>query len=160
MKTHIKIILALILILLIIQIPIFRPEKNYSPARPDEDIAIKYEVPMDVLMHLNNACYDCHSNYTEEYPWYFNIQPVSWWMNLHIQRARDTLNFSEFAAYPSEKAADAFQEIQNVMEDHSMPLKSYLWLHDEAKLNDKEYKDVAVWAEKMRAEIEEFLEKN
>src|SRR5699024_7141172 len=157
MKLWAKLLIAAVAILLIIQIPIFQPDKNYSEADPVDDIAAKYNSlfmdDMDIYMDFQNACYDCHSNYTEDYPWYYAIQPVSWWMDHHIKKAKDSLNFSEFANYTPQEAAYKLKLIHDVMEDHSMPLKSYLWMHDEAKLDDDHYRDVAEWAKKTRQKV-------
>ncbi len=113
------------------------------------DITDKYEVPMNIQMDLYNGCYDCHSNYTENYPWYYHIQPVSWWMDWHIKHAKKHVNFAEFALYSSEDAAKKFDELREVMEDRSMPLKSYLWMHDKARLTEKQYQRIAQWAKTM-----------
>ncbi|MCG2462245.1 heme-binding domain-containing protein [Flavobacteriaceae bacterium F89] len=154
MKTWLKIVLAVVVVLLILQIPIFNPKKNYTDADTDVDITDKYDVPMDIQMDLYGACYNCHSNYTENYPWYYNIQPVSWWMNHHIMEGKEELNFSEFATYPPDTAAVKFKKLHLVMREHTMPLKSYLWLHDEAKLTDKQYRHIAEWAKKNQNRIE------
>lgn len=145
--------IVFIIIFLVIQIPAFTPEKNNSDEEPVDDITAAYDVPMDILMHLYNACYDCHSNYTKAYPWYYHLQPVSWWMDWHIREGKKELNFSEFAAYAPDKAARKYKEIEEMMEKKAMPLKSYLLVHDEAKLSDDEYRDIAVWAKKMQEEV-------
>lgn len=153
MKRWGKILIGFIILILVIQIPAFNPKKNISDAEPVNDIANAYDVPMDILMHLYNSCYDCHSNYTKEYPWYYHIQPVSWWMSLHIRNAKKELNFSEFATYSPKKAEKKFHEIQEMMEKKAMPLKSYLLMHDDAKLSNSDYQDVAEWAKKMQNEM-------
>lgn len=158
MKNWSKVFIALLVAVLIIQIPVFNPEKNYTDADPVNDIAAKYEVPMDVLMHMYNACYDCHSNYTEDYPWYYNIQPVSWWMDNHIDAAKKELNFSEFATYSPKKAAHKFHEIQEVMNHKAMPLEYYVRMHDKAKLTDEHYRAVAEWAGKMHTKVLKEIE--
>lgn len=152
MKIFIKIIVVLIAVLLFIQIPVFRPKENNSTADPVNDIATKYDMPMDVLMSLYNACYDCHSNYTK-YPLYFKTQPVSWWMDYHIVKAKKHLNFSEFATYSPKKAAKKFHEIYKVCDEKTMPLKSFLLMHDEAKLTNDEYHAVMVWAQKQERKL-------
>lgn len=150
MKILKKVLFIGMAILLIIQIPFFTPEKNQIKTDGLRiDITDKYEVPMNIQMDLYNGCYDCHSNYTENYPWYYHIQPVSWWMNLHILDAKKHINFSEFAAYTSEEAAEKFDDLHKVMEDRSMPLKSYLWMHDKARLTERQYQRVARWAKAM-----------
>lgn len=154
MKIWKKILLAIIVVILIIQIPLFTPEKNFTKEDSEITIADKYDVPMDIQMAIYSSCNDCHSNYTENYPWYYHIQPVSWWMNHHIQTAREHLNFSEFAAYPPKVAAKKFYKLHKVMENKSMPLESYLWMHESAALTDKEYRRIADWAEKMYQQLE------
>lgn len=154
MKKWTRVILIIIAVLLIIQIPVFNPAKNISDAEPVNDIANAYEVPMDIQMHIYNSCSDCHSNYTKQYPWYYKIQPVSWWMNLHIDNAKKELNFSEFASYSPKRALKKFKEIQQQMEQKHMPLKSYLWMHDEAKMTDQDYMDMAKWAKDMQAVVQ------
>lgn len=154
MKTWLKIVLTLIVVFLILQIPIFNPEENYTDADTDVDITDKYDVPMNVQMDLYGSCYDCHSNYTEDYPWYYNIQPVSWFMNDHIEDGKKALNFSEFAAYPQDTVIEKFKSLHLVMKEHSMPIDSYLWLHDEAKLTDKQYQTIAKWAKDYQKKME------
>jgi hypothetical protein len=158
MNSSLKIVLGVSVVFLILQIPIFNPEKNYVDSDTNVDITDKYEVPMDIQMELYGACYNCHSNYTEDYPWYYNIQPVSWWMNAHIKNAKKALNFSEFATYPPDNAAKKFKTLHMVMKKHSMPLKSYIWLHDEAKLTDEQYQHIADWAEEAQKKIEKEID--
>lgn len=153
MKSRRKIIISVIVILLIIQLPVFRPQKNFTDAEPVNDIAKAYDVPMDIQMHLYDGCYSCHSNYTEKYFWYYNIQPVSWWMAMHIRNAKKELNFSEFATYSPERRLKKFKEIEEEMEKKSMPLKSYTLTHKEARFSDEDYHDVAEWAKNMQKEL-------
>ncbi len=153
MKRRTKIILTIVVILLVIQLPFFTPAKNTTEADPVNDIAKAYDVPMDIQMMVYNSCYDCHSNYTREYPWYYHIQPVSWWMALHIHNAKKELNFSEFATYSPKKAAKKFDEIREQMEKKKMPIKSYRLMHSDVKLSDEEYKELAAWAKKMHTEV-------
>ncbi len=153
MKKGVKILIAVIILLLIIQLPIFNPAKNYTEADPVNAITTVYEVPMDVQMHLYNACFDCHSNYSK-YPWYYHIQPVSWWMSSHIKDAKRHLNFSEFATYSPKRAAHKFHEIYEEMERQSMPIESYKVMHGDVKLSNDDYKAVADWAKKMHDQLE------
>lgn len=150
MKTRTKILLIILSLVLVIQLPFFTPDKNETREDRNIDITDKYEVPMNVQMALYNGCYDCHSNNTKNYPWYYHVQPVSWWMNQHIRKAKTFVNFSEFGSYSPEKAIKKFDEINEVMEKRTMPLDSYLWMHDEAQLTEKQYDYVAKWAADMR----------
>ncbi len=146
MKKGKKIILAVIVLIAAIQL--IRPAKNFTTKDPPADIADKYEVPMNVLMTFNDACYDCHSDYTK-YPWYYNVQPVGWWMAWHVREGKQHLNFSEFGNYPPDQAKKKFHHIYEEMRDRSMPLKSYLLEHPAARLSAEKYRAVEEWALKM-----------
>jgi hypothetical protein len=63
-----------------------------------KDISKSYVVPQDVKLILAKACNDCHSNSTR-YPWYSEIQPVSWWLGDHVKDGKRHLNFNEFDGY-------------------------------------------------------------
>ena len=150
MKNWIKIIIIVVIILGGMQF--FRPSKNFTEEEPMNDIANKYDVPMNTLMILYDGCYNCHSNYSK-YPWYYNIQPVGWWMAGHIKKAKRHVNFSEFASYTPKESAKKFHEIYKVMDEKTMPLKSYRLQHKESRLTDKQYKNVADWAQKMHRQV-------
>jgi Haem-binding domain len=80
------------------------------------------------------ACYDCHSNETEE-PWYSNIAPISWAVSDHVNSGRSKLNFSEFDK-PQEEAAQS----ADVTDEGGMPPSYYtrFGLHSSAELSDTE----------------------
>lgn len=140
-----KIIIALLVILIVIQF--FHPEKNLSN---DESNGIKtaYTVPERVDVILRKACNDCHSNKTV-YPWYSHIQPVSWWLANHIEEGKDELNFSTFTTRRIASQNHKFEEIIELVKEGEMPLSSYTWLgmHPEANLTDEEKNELVTWAE-------------
>lgn len=103
-----------------------------------------YEIPSNVHGILKQKCYDCHSNHTR-YPWYFNLQPVGWWMYKHIEDGKRELNFSEFKTYSAKKAAHKLEETVELVREKEMPLKSYVWLHPEARLSAEEEKALIDW---------------
>lgn len=138
-----KILIGLLVIFALIQF--IRPARNESTTPGDRDITIKYKVPENVLAILKVSCYDCHSNNTN-YPWHTNIQPFGWWMQGHINDGKRHLNFSEFSGYQEKKAKHKFEEIEESVRDHWMPLPSYLWIHSEAKLTDEQSKVIMEWA--------------
>ncbi|QIP11801.1 heme-binding domain-containing protein [Spirosoma aureum] len=145
-----KVLLGLLVILVVIQF--IRPEKNQSTGVSPNDITTKYAVPANVQPVLKRACFDCHSNNTT-YPWYDNIQPVSWWLNNHIKEGKDELNFSEFASYSPKKARHKLEEVGEAVTEGWMPLDSYLWIHHEAALKPEEAKLIADWASQLRSQI-------
>ena len=146
-----KILLALLAILVVIQF--FRPEKNQSTGSSPNDITTKYAVPAAVHTVLKRSCFDCHSNNTV-YPWYDNIQPVSWWLNHHVHEGKEELNFSEFATYSPKRAHHKLEEVAESVTEGWMPLGSYLWIHHDAKLNPEEAKLIADWANGLQKQIQ------
>ncbi|WP_339708307.1 heme-binding domain-containing protein [uncultured Kriegella sp.] len=144
-----KILGGLLLVLIIIQF--FRPEKNDSNDMT-YDISTKYNVPEKVNHLLQVSCNDCHSN-KSEYPWYANVQPIAWWLDGHIKDGKRHLNFSEFTKRPIAEQNHKFEETIEMVEEHEMPLKSYtnFGLHPEANLSDEQREDIIVWAKEQMA---------
>lgn len=151
MKKAIRIIFVVFLVLLIL-IQFKRPKKNNSD-NVAYDISTKYKVPDSVARTLKLACYDCHSN-NSEYPWYWNIQPVTWFMNNHIRDGKRHLNFSEFASYRLWRQYRILEEIDEEVKSGDMPLTSYTLIHYDAKLTDQQKDDIQNWVAKSRKEIE------
>lgn len=145
-----KIFIVLIVILVIIQF--IRPTPNVLAEQSATDIEKHYEVPENVKATLSKACRDCHSNNTV-YPWYWNIQPVAWWLDGHIRDGKRHFNLSEFASYPPKKAEHKLEELVESQEDHWMPLESYTKLHSEARLTSTESKELIDWANALRQKI-------
>lgn len=138
-----KILPGILVILIAIQF--IRPARNISNAATPDEISLHYTVPDEVHSVLKHSCYDCHSNNTV-YPWYTNIQPIGWWMQSHINEAKDELNFSVFGSYPVKRARHKFKEIEEDANDGSMPITSYTLVHRGTKLTPEQSKSVATWA--------------
>jgi hypothetical protein len=145
-----KILIALLIILVVIQF--IRPEKNIATGAQPNDISAVYPMPEHVSEIVKTVCYDCHSNQTV-YPWYFNVQPLAWWLDHHIDEGKEHLNFSEFKTYPLKKQAHKFEELAEMVENGEMPLKSYTWTHKPARLNSEERQILINWANEMQEEI-------
>lgn len=145
-----KILLGLAVVFAAIQF--VRPAKNLSPAVGPNDITAKVAVPAEVQGVLTKACYDCHSDHTR-YPWYAEVQPVGWWLASHIKDGKRHLNFSEFGAYDAKRAQRKLQQTAHELNEHTMPLESYLWIHRDAILTAAEIKLVADWTETARAQF-------
>lgn len=141
-----------LLLLGFVIIQFFRPAKNKSEGTSKNDISTLYTVPLDVQNILKTSCNDCHSNNTV-YPWYAEIQPVSWWLNSHIEDGKKDLNFSEFATYRIRRQYKKLEEINELVKENEMPLDSYLWIHKDAKLSDQQKLTIANWAEAVRDSI-------
>ena len=144
-----KILLALLVLLIIIQF--FRPDKNESN---DQTYAVStmYKVPQEVDQILQVACNDCHSNKTE-YPWYSNFQPAAWWLDEHVQDGKKHLNFSNFTQLPIAVQNHKFEEVIETVEEKEMPLESYtyLGLHAEANLSEQQRETLIDWAKSQMA---------
>lgn len=78
------------------------------------------------------ACGACHSNETT-WPWYSKLAPVSWLVQHDVEEGRATLNFSDINQHQRE-ANHAARAVQN----GSMPVNYYTWIHSDAKLSDQE----------------------
>lgn len=150
-----KIFLTLLAIIIILQF--FRIDKTNPVSDPELDMFAIEVVPDDVQSLLKTACFDCHSN-TAVYPWYTNVAPVSWWVKHHINEGRDELNFNEWGNYSLKRKNHKLEEIEEMVEEKEMPLPSYLWVHDEAKLTEQQQKKLIIWSKKMRTgeQIEEL----
>lgn len=103
-----------------------------------------YAIPSELHQMLKVKCYDCHSNNTT-YPWYFNIQPIGWWLAAHIHEGKEHLNFSEFKNYSAKRASHKLEDLAEVFEDRSMPLRAYTIFHHDAELTDKDEQAIKEW---------------
>lgn len=141
--------IAFALLLIFIGMQFYRPEKNIT--RGDLTMAFFTETnpSSEVKTTLKSTCYDCHSNNTK-YPWYNNIAPISYWMADHIRHGKGELNFSEWETYSDKKKDHKLEEIIEVLEEGSMPLKEYTWTHEEAKLTDLQKESIIEWVSKTR----------
>lgn len=151
MKRVFKRILILLLIIFVL-IQFIRPEKNKSEGISPNDISTLYPVPDSIQSILKVACNDCHSNNTK-YPWYAEIQPVTWWLNNHIVDGKKDLNFSEFAKYRIRKQYVKFEQIIELVKENAMPLASYTWIHKDAILSDRQKEAIIIWSESIRDSI-------
>ncbi len=144
--------IAFVLLAGLVIIQFFRPERNISTAATPNDIGNKYAVPSNVQEILRTSCYDCHSNNTV-YPWYANIQPVTWWLQDHVKEGKKELNFNEFLSYAPKKAHHKLEEVVEQLEKDEMPLKSYTVIHRNAIVDAEKEKIISDWAKGLMAEI-------
>ncbi len=146
-------VIALFLVLAFVVIQFFRPERNTNKGDLSNAILKQVPVPPDVQMHLQNACYDCHSNNTR-YPWYVYVQPVAWFMSDHIREGKKELNFDEFGTYSVRRQLSKLKSIAGSVKDGTMPLTSYTLMHKEARLSEFEKELIIDWAVKTRDSLE------
>lgn len=151
MKKAIRYILITLLVILVI-IQFIRPAKNLSEDNT-HDITTKYSVPENVMTTLKPACYDCHSNHTD-YPWYWHIQPVAFFLSGHVDEGKRHLNFSEFTSGAIWRQYRQLDEIAEQVKEGEMPLSSYTLIHKDARLTDAQKRAIENWAEATRKDIE------
>ena len=107
----------------------------------DKNLEIK--APLEVMNIFKTACYDCHSNEVK-YPLYSKIAPFSWVISNHVREGRKALNFSIWEEYSEEEKKEHLKDIYRTVYA-SMPLHSYLWLHEEAELTTEDRKFIRDW---------------
>ncbi len=118
-----------------------RPKKNTSA---ETIISPVFQSNDTVLAILKKSCLDCHSNNTN-YPWYASIQPLSMWINHHIEEGKEELNFSEFHSYSQKKQQHKLKELIEQIEEGEMPMSSYTLIHQSAQLTGAEKKTLIDW---------------
>ena len=139
-------------VVVLVGIQFIRPARNLSAGPFPNDITAHFETPVAVKTILQNSCYDCHSDNTR-YPWYYNVQPVAWWMNHHIRQASRHLNFTEFATYNAKRQSRAMRGTRHEIEKRDMPLTSYLLIHHDAKLTEEQVKLLSDWTKQVEAAV-------
>jgi hypothetical protein len=149
MKIVKRILLGLLIIFIVMQA--FRPAKNISNDTT-RDISKSYIVPENVQQILTKACNDCHSNHTR-YPWYAEIQPVSWWLADHVKDGKKELNFNEFDKYRIARQYKKLEECVEQIKEGKMPLPSYTIIHKDAILTEAEKQILYNWCEILRDSI-------
>lgn len=154
MKVIKKILLALLVVLVIAQF--FGPDKNEGEMASIDAFLVETNPPEDVKLILKETCYDCHSDVTR-YPWYNNITPVNYWLAEHVNDGKKHFNVSNWEGNSIKRKDHKFEELIEMVEDKEMPLNSYTWTHEEAKLSEAQIASVVDWAKKVR--IKYSLEK-
>lgn len=135
----------LILFVLFLLLQAIQPVRNSGIASGENDITQVVPVPDPVLSILKTSCFDCHSNRTV-YPWYGNISPFNWWLAFHVEEGKQDVNFSIFGQYAAERQRETLEAIANSIKANEMPLPSYLWMHKEAILTDRQKQLLVEWA--------------
>lgn len=142
-----------LLLIVLVVIQFFRPEKNIHPGDQPNAITKKFPVTSDVKTILDKACMDCHSNNTR-YPWYYNIQPVAWWLADHVSEGKKELNFDEYINRRPRFQYRRMEQTIELVKDGEMPLDSYTWTHKDAILTEEEKTKIYDWAKSVRSALE------
>lgn len=138
------------IVVLLLLLQFYPRAKDNVKGSQAKHIATLYPVPDSVERLLSVACYDCHSNSTS-YPWYYNIQPLAWWLDDHITEGKKELNFSDFAGYNLAKQYHKLEEVEEFVNEDAMPLQSYTITHRAANLTETQKKTLVEWVAGIRA---------
>jgi len=139
------IILGIVGVLVIIQF--IRPDRNYAGQTSDQSMIRLYHTPDSIHQILRQSRMNCHSNNTR-YPWYANVQPLGWWLDYHIRKGKEELNLDEFAGYSDRRRISKLRSMKDQVGDGIMPLRSYRWIHREARLSDAQKAVLTDWLNK------------
>ncbi|MBB4803528.1 heme-binding domain-containing protein [Nodularia spumigena CS-584] len=148
MKRFIRKILFIGLIIFLLM-QLYQPARNsdYGQVLPIH-ISRVYPIPKNVQKILQTSCYDCHSNNTQ-YPWYSYIQPARTFMEGHITKGKENLNFSQWGSYSKRKQENKLDRIAKQIKANEMPLASYTLIHKNAVLNNVQKEQLLNWIEKV-----------
>ncbi len=139
--------IAIVLLIALVGIQFYRPEKNNAEYR--DVLAFEKETNVDdeIAVVLKNNCYNCHSNKTT-YPWYAEIAPVSFFLSSHVNDGNRHFNVSKWESYSNKKKDHKLDELIEEVEEGEMPLKSYTIIH--GALTKKEKEALLNWAKTAR----------
>jgi len=105
-----------------------------------------------IVDQLRKSCFDCHSNQVQ-LPWYSKLAPSSWFLAEHINDGKSHLNFSEWEDYNNLEKIGLLEEIKDEVSSGNMPLKSYLLIHRDSKLNSEEISALLTWTDNATTQI-------
>ena len=85
-KARVNLVVGALLVFLI-AIEIFQPQRTNPAAAASRSLAAHVNVPEDVQSSLMRSCGDCHSNQTR-WPWYSHVAPFSWVITDDVNEGR------------------------------------------------------------------------
>jgi hypothetical protein len=135
-----KIVFGLAIAVIVIAIQFVPIDRSNPPVQG------RMEAPAAVTKVLRQSCFDCHSNETK-WPWYSYVAPVSWVMAHHVGEGRGELNFSTWNELTNNERSELTREIWKKTSNGKMPLRSYLILHQDAKLSEDGLETLRDWSE-------------
>jgi hypothetical protein len=103
---------------------------------------------------FDHSCADCHSEKTR-WPWYSQLAPVSWLVEVDVKRARKRLNLSRWDSLNTTERTRLLTAIATVIQNHQMPPARYLVLHPEAGISADQSVEVIEWTRVERRRLRE-----
>lgn len=141
-------VIALIFLIAFVGIQFIPTTLNQSKNVLKSDFLLVNNAPKIISKALENSCYDCHSNNTI-YPWHSKIQPAAWFLENHIKEGKKELNFSDWTTYSNRRKKSKLKSIISQIKDDQMPLPSYTFIHNNAKLSKKVKENLTVFINKI-----------
>jgi hypothetical protein len=123
------------------------------PFDRSRSLEARLRVTPEVSAILARSCNDCHTQQTR-YPWYSKVAPFSWLLADHIREGRDHLNFSNWASYDAEEQDLLLQNVCRITKRGAMPIKSYLYIHRDAKLSEADVQTLCNWTNAERDRLD------
>ncbi len=135
--------------IILIVVQFFGPKKNEGDLLSFEPF-LKDTYPSEEVSYiLKESCFDCHSDVTR-YPWYSKITPINYWLASHVEEGKDEFNISAWNTYSLKKKDHKMEELIKIVKNREMPLKSYTFIHSEARLTDAQIASLVDWGNKVR----------
>jgi len=144
--------ISLLVLVLFAAMQLIPRNYNQSTEVLTSDFMTTFKTLKNIENLLKTSCYDCHSNNTK-YPWYSTVQPAAWFMERHINEGKEELNFSEFGNYSKRRQKGKLKSIISQIKDDEMPLWSYTFIHQDAKLSEKEKAALVNWLTNVRDDL-------
>ena len=152
MRKGVKKLFYTVLILFVL-IQFYQPTRNTSTKKfKNNDFTNVYDTPKKIAKILKTSCYDCHSNNTH-YPLYSYMQPVRYFLDLHIKEGKENLNFNEFSTYSLRKQRSKLNGILKQIQTDEMPLSSYTLIHKDAIITQEKKNEMTKWLSELQDEI-------
>ena len=133
-----------------------RPARTNPPTEPARTTMSMAHVTPEAHAVLERACRDCHSNDTR-WPWYSNVAPISWFVIDHVNHGRRHFNYSDWAQYDRDQVPRLLKNTCELTRKEEMPIASYLWLHPEARVTDRDIVALCDWTDGLLREALESL---
>jgi len=121
------------------------PGRTNPPVATSESLEANAQLTAEVRGIVDRACRDCHTNQTE-WPWYSHVPPAGWLVIDHVNHGRSHLNFSRWATYPPAERQRLLEDVCTLASEGEMPVPSYLWMHEEARLSADDVTALCAWA--------------
>jgi hypothetical protein len=148
--------IAIVLIVGALAIQLARPARTNPPTDSARTMMAMAHVTPEATAVLERACRDCHSNDTQ-WPWYSNVAPISWFVIDHVNHGRRHFNYSDWSQDDRNEVTRLLKNTCEMTRKGEMPIASYLWLHPEARVTDRDIVELCDWTDGQLREALESL---